>query len=235
MICKTWSKSCSKIARDVHQLREPGLIGWQVVQKVFLLSSLSMMIYYDAKITLNMYFHGITQTFQIQMLLLNCMMICISVSLRFCVKRFPNSSMSAKVNIGSYCKFYVCYTDWRNGVLLSGTENHKHIKNSVSARITANFNRLFEEVGFYRAGPWTVGEEKLVFQHLDKWTIMICGCWPFMKDMLRKPFPEWWKWNKGCRYRCCFVLYPIFWESASQQVWPGTENHEHTNQLTRTV
>ena len=110
VICKTWSKSCSKIARDVHQLREPGLIRWQAVQKVFLLSNLNivLLIFYDAKITLNMYLHGITQTFQIHKLLLNCMMICVSFSLRFCVKRLPNSSMSAKVNIGSYCKFYVC-------------------------------------------------------------------------------------------------------------------------------
>ena len=87
--------------------------------------------FYDAEVTLNMYLYGITQTIQIHKLLLNCMMICVSFSLRFCVKRLLNSSMSAKVNIGSYCKFYVCYTNWRNEVLLSGTESNKSIDNST--------------------------------------------------------------------------------------------------------
>ena len=44
---------------------------------MLLLSNLNivLLIFYDAKITLNMYLHGITQTFQIHKLLPNCMMI----------------------------------------------------------------------------------------------------------------------------------------------------------------
>ena len=195
------------------------------------------MIYYDAKITLNMYFHGITQTFQIQMLLLNCMMICISFSLRFCVKRFPNSSMSAKVNIGSYCKFYVCYTDWRNGVLLSGTENHKHIKNSVSARITANFNRLFEEVGFYRAGPWIVGEEKFSaptlgqMDHNDMWLLT------FHERHAQKTFSWVMKVKQRMQIQVLLCIIPNFLRKCQSagMTWDG-ESWSHksidTNNLT---
>ena len=80
-----------------------------------------------------MYLHVITQIFQIHMLLLNRMMICISSSLKFRVKRLPNSSMSVKVNIGNCCKFlcFVKLIEKKNEVLLIGTKNNKYIDNSA--------------------------------------------------------------------------------------------------------
>ena len=126
----TWFMPCPRAHINYEILV---LNGWQAIQKVLHLSNLIVVlwIFYDANITPNMYPHGTTQAFQTPELLPNCMMICVSFSLRFCVKRLLNSSMSAKVNIGSYCKFYVCYTNWRNEVLLSGTESNKSIDNST--------------------------------------------------------------------------------------------------------
>ena len=66
---------------------------------------------------------------------------------------------------------------------------------------------------------------KLVHQHLDKWTIMICDCWLFCERYAQKIF----SWVTKVKQRMqlqvlLWLLYLIFRESASQRVWLGPES-----------
>ena len=91
-------------------------------------------------------------------------------------------------------------------------------------KLLQTFNRLFKEVGFCRVGREQWLNRKLVYQHLDKWTIMICDCWLFCEKYAQRIF----SWVTKVKQRMqiqvlLWVLYSIFRESASRRVWPGTE------------
>ena len=104
------------------------------------------------------------------------------------------------------------------------------------SKLLQTFNRLFEEVGFCREGPWTMVEQPISaptlgqLDHNDMWLLT------YSERHVQKIF----SWVTKVKQRMqiqvlLWVLYSIFRESASQRVWPGTEKHDHTNQLARTI
>ena len=89
---------------------------------------------------------------------------------------------------------------------------------------------LFEEVGFCRVGPWRMVEQKISvptlwqMDHSDMWLLTSS------ERHAQKIF----SWVTKVKQRMqiqllLWVLYLIFWESARQRIWPGTEKHGHTN------